>query len=366
MTADAVGGVWTFALDLAAGLARHGVATSLVTLGPPPDAAQRAAAAMIPGLGLRCTGLPLDWTAADARQLAAVAPTLAALARSEGVELLHLHAPSLAADLRAPVPVIASCHSCVTTWWRAVHGAALPLPPYLAWRSALTRRGALEADLLVAPTEAFAAAFTRAYALPSSPRVVRNGRRDLGAPDRAEDIVLTAGRLWDAGKNVAALDRAAALLPVPVLAAGPARGPGNASFEPRSLRLLGSLPEAALRALMARGPVFVSPARYEPFGLAVLEAAQAGCALVLSDIPSFRELWDGAARFVPADDEGETLAAEIRALLQDREQRAALRAAARERSRRYGVEAMAAGMLRLYAEVLAPGRTGASGRERVA
>ena len=38
---------------------------------------------------------------------------------------------------------------------------------------------------------------------------------------------------------------------------------------------------------------------YEPFGLAVLEAAQAGCALVLSDIPTFRELWDGAAMFVP-------------------------------------------------------------------
>ena len=39
-------------------------------------------------------------------------------------------------------------------------------------------------------------------------------------------------------------------------------------------------------------------ARYEPFGLAVLEAAQAGMRLVLSDIPSFRELWDGAATFV--------------------------------------------------------------------
>ena len=50
--------------------------------------------------------------------------------------------------------------------------------------------------------------------------------------------------------------------------------------------------------MMARTAVFVSPALYEPFGLAVLEAAQAGCALVLSDIPTFRELWDGVALFV--------------------------------------------------------------------
>ncbi len=48
----------------------------------------------------------------------------------------------------------------------------------------------------------------------------------------------------------------------------------------------------------AAATVFASMARYEPFGLAVLEAAQAGMRLVLSDIPTFRELWDGAAIFV--------------------------------------------------------------------
>jgi len=48
--------------------------------------------------------------------------------------------------------------------------------------------------------------------------------------------------------------------------------------------------------------VFASVSRYEPFGLAVLEAAQAACALVLSDIPTFRELWNGAAVFVPPED----------------------------------------------------------------
>ena len=69
--------------------------------------------------------------------------------------------------------------------------------------------------------------------------------------------------------------------------------------------------EYALRAMIDLGiseqlgarPIFVSVARYEPFGLAVLEAAQAGCALVLSDIPTFRELWGGAALFVPANDD---------------------------------------------------------------
>ena len=109
--------------------------------------------------------------------------------------------------------------------------------------------------------------------------------------------VLTAGRLWDEGKNVAALDRAAEHLPFKICAAGPLTGPNGASVEFDRLDWLGILDAAGLQDMMARTAVFVSPALYEPFGLAVLEAAQAGCALVLSDIPTFRELWDGAALF---------------------------------------------------------------------
>ena len=42
MTADAVGGVWTHALELAAALAPLGVRTTLAVLGPGLDAARRA------------------------------------------------------------------------------------------------------------------------------------------------------------------------------------------------------------------------------------------------------------------------------------------------------------------------------------
>ena len=38
MTADAVGGVWTYALDLARGLSAQGVQVSLALLGPEPGA----------------------------------------------------------------------------------------------------------------------------------------------------------------------------------------------------------------------------------------------------------------------------------------------------------------------------------------
>ncbi|HYZ32351.1 MAG TPA: glycosyltransferase, partial [Crenalkalicoccus sp.] len=135
------------------------------------------------------------------------------------------------------------------------------------------------------------------------------------------------------------------------LAAGPLEGPNGARVAPRHVRPLGPLDEAGLALWLARGPVFVSVARYEPFGLAVLEAALAGCALVLSDTPGFRELWDGAAIFV-AERDDVALATVLHALLQDRERRAACGAAAEARARRYGVEAMTAGMLAVYRQVL--------------
>ena len=137
------------------------------------------------------------------------------------------------------------------------------------------------------------------------------------APERrrAPPFAFTAGRLWDEGKNLRTIDRAAGRLAgsVPVLAAGPTDGPGGARIALHHARPLGRLRADEIARRLAERPIFVSAARYEPFGLSVLEAAQAGCALVLSDIPTFRELWDGAADFVPADDDRALAAAIERA-----------------------------------------------------
>jgi glycosyltransferase involved in cell wall biosynthesis len=217
----------------------------------------------------------------------------------------------------------------------------------------LTRRGYRAAEAVTAPTAAFAGATHRTYGLDRVPTVVRNGRRPVRLQDRAAgSFVFTAGRLWDEGKNLATLDRAAARLAAPVLAAGPLHGPNGACVTLAHVRSLGSLSDRGVAEQLSARPVFVSVARYEPFGLAVLEAAQAGCALVLSDIPTFRELWDGAALFVPAEDD-RALVSAIERLLQDEGARDRLGRLSRERSRAYGVGAMSEAMLDVYRSVLA-------------
>jgi glycosyltransferase involved in cell wall biosynthesis len=164
-------------------------------------------------------------------------------------------------------------------------------------------------------------------------------------------MVLTSGRLWDAGKNLAALDDAAARMTSEVFAAGPLEGPGGEAVSLRAVRPLGPLSPAAHARALDEALVFVSLSLYEPFGLGVLEAAQSGCALALSDIPSFRELWEGAAVFVDSADP-EAAARALDALAQDRDQALRLGRLAEAKARAYSAEAMSARMRALYGGLL--------------
>lgn len=363
MTADAVGGVWQYALDLARGLAGQQVDTVLALMGPPPSAGQRANARTVSGLTFVETGLPLDWLATEAAAVANAGRAIARLAEAHDADLVHVNMPALAAGMRLSIPVVAVAHSCIGTWWRAMYEDA-PLPPDLAWRAALTGAGLRAASRVVAPSAAFADATMKAHRLRRRPIVVHNGRKLPHLPPGSSgDFVFTAGRLWDQNKNVRLLDRVAARLPVPFRAAGPVRGPNGETVSLRRIRWLGMLEEAAIARHLAARPVFVSAACYEPFGLAVLEAASTGCPLILADIRTFRELWDGCALFVDPDDAG-GFAEAIMSVLAEPTLRGSLGEAARVRALRYTPAAMAAGTAAIYRDLWASRRavSASSGR----
>ena len=348
MTADAVGGVWTYALDLAEGLLARGVRVTLAVLGPPPGEAARRAAERIQGLRLVEAGETLDWLADGPSPLDQAARTLRGLVVSTGADLAHLNAPALRGDEDWGVPVVGLCHSCVATWWDAVKEGQPP--DDFLWRTDRLADGYRRCDRLIAPSYAFMQATAARYGV--LPSAVRNGRRPAPAgrgPRRR--VVLTSGRLWDEGKNLQGLDRAAARMRGRVEAAGALDGPDGQAVRPTHVKALGHLDEAALQRRLREAAVFCSPALYEPFGLGVLEAAQAGCALVLSDIPTFRELWEGAAVFAPPRDEA-ALAALLDDLLDDADRARRLGRLAAERARQFSVEAMVEGTLAVYAEAL--------------
>lgn len=351
LTTDTVGGVWTYSLDLAGALGKIGIQTVLVTMGPPPCAAQCAAVADLDGVTLVESDVALDWLAPDPGTVAAAGRSIAAIADAHAVDLVHLNTPALAADAHFAMPVVAVAHSCLASWWATVETG--PAPEDFVWRDVLTGAGLRAAAAVVAPSQAFAMTTQSVHRLAAAPRVVHNGRSLLPAAAKGDaQHAFTAGRLWDRGKNVETLDRAAAM-GVPIRAAGPLVGPGGDAIAFDHLTCLGTLDPAELGAQLAARPVFVSAALYEPFGLAVLEAAQAGCALVLADIPTFRELWCDAAIFVSARD-AKGFAAAVAGLLADPAERARLGAKAAKTAERYTVAAMRDGMVAVYASVARP------------
>lgn len=343
LSADAVGGVWQYSTDLIRALASHGYQVTLAVMGPALSEAQRAEAAALPDARVMETGLELEWLAAEAAPILHAEARLAEMAGDLRVDLVQLHTPALVSAGRYPCPVVALLHSCVATWWSAVREG--PMPQDFAWRAALVEQGMKRASRVIVPTAAFAEAAWRQYGV--RPTTVHNGRA-FGVRQRVmQDHVFTAGRLWDEGKNICLLDEVAGRIAVPFRAAGPLVGPQGEGIDLQALLPLGPLDSVGMAEHLASQPVFVSAALYEPFGLAVLEAAMAGCALVLSDIPTFRELWDGAAVFVdPRDAQG--FAWEIEEMIGDCATRSEMGARAQTRAGVYTAAAMAGQMTAHY------------------
>ena len=355
--ADAVGGVMSYALELSRSLLRRGLRVVLATEGCRLEPDQRAAVAALPGLVHCESSYRLEWMDDPWQDVARAGEWLLALERRERPDLVHLSSFAHAAQpFRAPRLLVG--HSCVLSWFEAVRGEPAP-PAWDRYRRAVGA-GLRAAEALVAPSQAMARALSRHHGPIPRPWVIANGRDPARfPPGRKLPLVLGAGRLWDEAKNLEALLRVAPRVPWPVAIAGPLPGRSSdaaAAYtgeSPGALQgfgrahLLGRLSEAALAGWLGRAAVFAHPARYEPFGLGVLEAALAGCALVLGDIESLRENWDGAALFVPPDDDV-ALAGALRVLAGDVRGREVFAAAARARGLRLGPERMADGYLALY------------------
>ena len=327
MTADTVGGVWTYAVELAHALRPHGVEVHLATMGRRRNQAQRSESDVF--AAVHESDFPLEWQDDAWAGVDAAGEWLLDLEQTVAPDLVHLNGYVHATlPWRARTVVVA--HSDVVSWWRAVHGEEPP-PAWDTYRRRVTE-GLQAAGHVVAPTAAIAADLHASFGV-EGVHVVPNCRRPALIPTAdKEPLVLAAGRVWDAAKGIDALCRVAPSLPAPVLVAG--EGPHDLP----NVEVLGPLPFPQLARLMARAAVFAAPARYEPFGLGVLEAALAGCALVLGDIASLREVWDDAATYAADDALEQSL---VEALQHP--------TSARERALTYSPERTAAGYLEAYA-----------------
>lgn len=346
LTCDVHGGIWTHALELARALCAPGHRVCLAVMGGRLDPHRAREAAGIPGLMLEVGPFALEWMDSPWADVDRAGEWLLGLERRERPDVVHLNGYAHAA-LPFRAPVIVGAHSCVCSWWRAVHGTAAPA----AWDAyrARVRAGLDGTDWLVAPTLAMLRALAREHGpLPPS-RVIHNGIAPgpFASVLDPEPLVVACGRWWDEAKNLRVL--ADLDLPWRLERIGPVEHPDGSNPPSGRVAATGSLPRAQVAQRMARASILVHPPLYEPFGLVPLEAALAGCALVLADLPSLRELWHGAAVFVDPRDRADVRTA-ILSLIRDRPRRDRLVRAGRARAHALNASGMADGYLRTYAE----------------
>lgn len=348
MTVDAVGGVWRYAMDLAAALKGEGYGIAFAGFGPKPDPAKQKEALAIGTLDW-CDA-PLDWMATGPQDLTGVPDWILSIAHKRRTDLMHLNQPALAAGLHSGPLRVGVTHSCLATWFEVMEDGNLP--DNLSWQVEMTRAGLRNLDRVVAPSAAHAALTERVYDLHGIVAVPNAGRSPLVAPDKGDGSVIAVARWWDRAKNGLALHRAALLSGASVTMIGDADGPDGQCFAPNCAPYPAAQPHVVTLARIARSSLFVSPSLYEPFGLAALEAARAGRPLLLADIPVYRELWGDAARFFnPRDPAG--LEQAMTQLLDDGGARLALGRAAQDRAQRYSMKDQVQRMTAIYADISA-------------
>ena len=347
MTADTVGGVWTYSIELIRALPQ--VQFALATMGAPITSEQRAEASTLANVQLFPSTYALEWMDDPWSDVDRAADWLLEIARDLKPDVIHLNGYAHA-NMRWPAPVLVVAHSCVLSWWAAVKSCEAPRG--YAEYSKRVREGLNAADLVVAPTAAMLHSLGENYGWRGEGRVIWNARdSQLFGPADKRNVIFSAGRLWDEAKNLAALEAAAPHVGWPIEVAGDCSHPSGRQLQFTNVDALGKLPADQLVERLATSAIYALPARYEPFGLSVLEAALSGCALVLGDIPTLREIWGDAALFVPPDDHG-ALAVTLNALIDDAAACQNFAQRARARAAEFSPGRMAAGYLKAYQDSL--------------
>ena len=147
---------------------------------------------------------------------------------------------------------------------------------------------------------------------------------------RRAPLVIAGGKGWGAGINADAT------------AAAMRRG---------ELRMLGHVADGDLVTLCARAGVFAYMSLYEGFGLPVIEAMAAGCAVVASNTTSIPEVAGDAALLVNPMDEA-AITAGLLAVLEDEALAERLRAAGLARAAMFSWDRTVAGLLSCWRAAL--------------
>jgi len=277
-----------------------------------------------------------------------------------------LHSPSLFAPLKSAdrahpelgLQQVVTVHDRRP---RAVDGATARLAQ--AWWTGMIRRAERLADAVVVPTHALAEELTSSTALGSRLRVIPSAPAPAGVLDPDDprlaalpERYLAASVTLDHRDDLPTLLGAAVESALPlVLLVDAQHGSvdlplalSQAHVPAQHVTVIDETDAALRRSVLQRAELVVHAPAHDSDAALLLEAFQAGAAVLARPLPSIREISEGAARMT---EEGADLAEQISALLDDTAGRERLRLLAEDRVRAYTWQGTAAKVWELHADL---------------
>ena len=351
---DEPGGVQAHILDLATVFIEQG--HDVEVLGPASSSTQ------VPSF-VRKGGwaIPITYNGSVARL--AVGPhvgrNIKRFIREGNFDVLHIHEPnspsySMAALAMVHGPIVATYHASASS--SLILTLAKPfLRPYLEKIrggiavSEMARRWQVEqlgGDPVLIPNGVDTSVYARE-------RQQSNARVwDDGDSEKPVEIVFL-GRLDEPRKGLGILLEALTLLPdkvrVTVMGGGHPRTVPGVDF-------VGRVSDAEKAAILGRADIYVAPnTGGESFGIVLVEAMAAGCAVVASDLEAFAAVCnsesDEPAGVLFRNGDATDLARVLEELVRSPDKRAALTQAGTQRARDYDWDHVAAAVMRVYETV---------------
>ncbi len=352
MTTDTMGGVWSYVMSLCKSLERYNVEIHLLSMGGLLTEEQKIEVSDITSIQIYESTFNLNWMQGNERDLQSASQWLSLMYTRIQPDLIHFNNYNHMSG-NWNCPVITVYHSCLISWWTVVKGEN---PPKQLHSHLEALRNTIEvSDVVVFPTQSMLDQGVKAHGSFRNSHVIFNGLDSYSDYfGEKEYMVLSVGSISDEGKNIEMLSKIAGKIDWPLCIAG---NNDMSLVQPlpnvENVYLLGHLPHAKLQHYMDRAAIFVAPAIYEPFGVAVLEAAKSSCALVLADIPSFREVWGDAAIYFNPEEEDEVFKA-LQYLISDERLRMQMAKKAYERSLDFSARNMGDTYMELYETLQVP------------
>lgn len=350
MTADTVGGVWTYAIQLIKALNKDDIKVHLATMGGLLSPGQWQEVDTLHNVAVYESEFKLEWMPDPWEDITEAGKWLLQLEREIKPDLIHLNNYAHG-SLPWSSPVLMVAHSCVLSWWKAVKKTAVPAE----WNAYAqkVKEGLQSVDMIVSVSDYMKQTLVQNYGNLPLAKAIYNGADDRQfMKGKKEEYIFAMGRIWDEAKNLFVLEEIAKSLPWPIMLAGENKHPSNGNHHQfYHIQPKGQLTSGEIAELLRHAPIYVLPAKYEPFGLSVLEAALSGCALILGDIPSLREIWQDAAVFINPED-SEQLKNELLKLINDKALRQTQSEKAIVQAKKYSMQSMASQYSATYSSLI--------------